>query len=140
MGFDAMVYIDLAAKTRLRFEMQQKANEEIKKNGYTPKPKVVKPKPGELTKVEAADQLNGQQITVEFGNTGKSAASAATVEPTGKSSRKRKMESSPSADFGSEPNNKNNTSTARLTQKLKDNNELVSIKDITLRAYLYFFN
>ena len=42
MSFDNLVYIDLAEKTAARVEMQQKTNEGIVKDGYTPKPKIIK--------------------------------------------------------------------------------------------------
>ena len=42
MGFDETIYIDLAEKTNIRWDLQRKANAEVLKNGFVPKPKPVR--------------------------------------------------------------------------------------------------
>ena len=76
MSFDNLVYIDLAEKTAARVEMQQKANESIVKDGYTPKPKIIKKADDDQ---KAADQsaaeplVDGQNdsntIVIDFNKT-----------------------------------------------------------------------
>ena len=71
MGFNNQVYIDLAEKTRIRFNLQVKATEDVLKNGFTPKPKPPEKTQEEKDKEAAAakeNSMNGEVITIEFGS------------------------------------------------------------------------
>ena len=112
MSFEAKVYIDLAAKVEQRNETMKACLDDVQKNGYTPKPKVI---PADLNNMVEGEASN---ITIEI---------PAQVSPGKVSSRSRAGKNvAPSAGFESSANTANNESTSKLTQKLKANNELVS--------------
>lgn len=107
MSFEAKVYIDLAAKVEQRNETMKACLEDVQKNGYTPKPKVL---PADLNNMVEGEASN---ITIEI--------------PAQVSSRSRAGKNvDPSVEFEKSANTANNESTSKLTQKLKANNELVS--------------
>ena len=135
MSFDNLVYIDLAEKTAARVEMQQKTNEGIVKDGYTPKPKIIKKADDDqkaADKSAAEPLVDGQNdsntIVIDFNKKpGKDMATpdkAATIpesQKTPRTERRRQSEvvNGPvNADFGTaDPSSSNNSQ-----QKKKESN------------------